>query len=104
MEILTQLENRIDEVLARVKELEAENARLKRELENGATELETENLKLTDELDRERASKEAVVARIDLLLKKLSEETEKEHETKSDYDSSEEEQEDMGFGFATDTE
>lgn len=104
MEILTRLENRIDEVLARVKELEAENAKLKREIENRATELESENLRLQDELDREKAAKEAVVARIDMLLRKLSEETEKESGTEAQDEPQDDEQDDVGFGFAMDTE
>jgi cell division protein ZapB len=104
MEILTRLENRIDEILTRVKELEAENARLKRELENGAAELETENLRLQDELDREKAAKEAVVARIDHLLKKLAGETRQENEKTAEAEVEKEEQEEFGFGFAPDTE
>lgn len=100
MEILTRLENRIEEILARVKELEAENSRLKRDLEEGSTALETENLRLRTELDREKAAKEAVVTRIDNLLKKISGETGEPSFSLVEA----EKEEDLGFGFAPDTE
>lgn len=100
MEILTRLENRIDEVLARNKELESENERLKREFESGAAELESENLRLKDELDREKAAKEAVVARIDLLLKKLSGETSDQPAAPAEAEKPKEEE--LGFGFVPD--
>jgi cell division protein ZapB len=72
MEILSKLEARIDEMLVKMRDLEKEKARLAEKLESGSSELEAENRRLKDELDRERASKEAVVARIDALLAKLS--------------------------------
>jgi cell division protein ZapB len=97
MEILTRLENKIEEVLARNKELESENERLKREFETGAAELESDNLRLKDELDRERAAKEAVVSRIDLLLKKLSGEVPVESAAPAETEMADEDE--LGFGF-----
>ena len=75
MEILSQLESKIEAILQKTKALEEENRGLRQKMELGLGELESENRRLQEELDRERAGKEAVLARIDELLKKLQEET-----------------------------
>ncbi|NJB68174.1 regulator of replication initiation timing [Desulfobaculum xiamenense] len=76
MDALSQLEARIDSILAKNRVLEEENRRLRRELEDGKRELETENRTLRDEIERERSAKRDVLAKIDGLLNKLQVETE----------------------------
>ncbi|GAB6177138.1 hypothetical protein JCM16814_20290 [Desulfobaculum senezii] len=76
MDALSQLEARIDSMLAKNRVLEEENRRLRRELDGGKRELESENRALRDELERERAGKRDVLAKIDNLLEKLQSETE----------------------------
>ncbi|MEW5774066.1 MAG: cell division protein ZapB [Thermodesulfobacteriota bacterium] len=71
METLARLEQRIDTLLARMRGLEDENKRLKREIDQALTEIEAENRRLREELERERSGKEAVLSRIDGLLAKL---------------------------------
>lgn len=73
MEILARLESRIEEMLTKIRGLENENAELKRRMEESIGTLENENLRLMEELENERAGKEAVVERIDSLLRKLTE-------------------------------
>jgi hypothetical protein len=73
MEILARLESRIEEMLMKIRGLENDNAELKRRMEASISALEDENLRLTEELETERAGKEAVVERIDSLLRKLTE-------------------------------
>lgn len=75
MDALSQLEARIDSILAKNRVLEEENRRLRRELESGKRDLESDNRVLRDELERERAAKDAVLAKIDGLLNKLQSET-----------------------------
>lgn len=75
METLVRLEERIDSLLARMRALEDENKRLKREVDQALTEMETDNRRLREELERERSGKEAVLSRIDGLLAKLQDDT-----------------------------
>lgn len=75
METLVRLEERIDSLLARMRGLEDENRRLKREVDQALTEMEAENRRLKEELERERSGKEAVLSRIDGLLAKLQDDT-----------------------------
>lgn len=71
MEILSQLESKVESLLLKIKALEEENLRLKLEAEQGRVDLEGENRRLVDELERERSAKQEVAGRIDSLLSKL---------------------------------
>ncbi|WP_461209648.1 cell division protein ZapB [Desulfocurvus sp. DL9XJH121] len=75
MEILSQLESKIESLLQKNRALEDENRRLKEEAERGAFDLKADNARLREELERERGSKDEVLGRIDGLLKKLSDDT-----------------------------
>jgi len=75
MEILSQLETKIESLLQKVRTLEDENRRLKEEAERSAFDLSAENARLREELERERGSKSEVLSRIDGLLQKLSDDT-----------------------------
>lgn len=75
MEVLSLLENKIGTLLQKLQGLEEENRRLKEDAEHGLRDLKAENARLTEELDKERASKEEVLGRIDGLLQKLQDET-----------------------------
>ena len=67
MDIIDTLEERIAQLVSRLKVLEEENKTLK-------TVLEQENASLKEALDQERMKKETVLSRVDQLLKKLQEE------------------------------
>jgi cell division protein ZapB len=67
MDIIDTLEERIAQLVGRLKALEEENRRLK-----AATD--QENASLKEALDQERQKKDAVLSRVDQLLKKLQEE------------------------------
>ena len=67
MDIIDTLEEHIAQLVSRLKALEEENRRLK------AT-VDQENASLKEALDQERQKKDAVLSRVDLLLKKLQEE------------------------------
>lgn len=71
MEILSQLESKVESLLLKVKALEEENLRLKLEAEQGRADLESDNIRLVEELERERTAKQEVAGRIDSLLSKL---------------------------------
>lgn len=82
MDILEQLEKRVEDVLSRLAGLEAdktrleqENAQLREESSSGRQELEEENQRLREELDKEKTTKEAVLNKIDGLLKKIADHT-----------------------------
>lgn len=67
MDIIDILEERIAQLVSRLKALEEENRTLK-------AVLEEENASLKEALDQERQKKDAVLSRVDQLLKKLQEE------------------------------
>ena len=67
MDIIDSLEERIAQLVSRLKTLEEENRVLK------AT-MEKENASLKEALDQERQKKDAVLSRVDQLLRKLQEE------------------------------
>lgn len=67
MDIIDTLEDRIAQLVSRLKTLEEENRAMK-------TAMERETLALKDALDQERQKKDAVISRVDQLLKKLQEE------------------------------
>lgn len=75
MEVLSRLETRIETLLQKLSTLKEENARLKDESQHSIEDLKSENARLRQDLERERASKEEVLARIDGLLQKLTDET-----------------------------
>ncbi|WP_028587662.1 cell division protein ZapB [Desulfocurvus vexinensis] len=75
MEMLSRLESKIESLLTRVAALKEDNARLREEAQRGQEDLMAENRRLREDLERERASKEEVLARIDGLLQKLQDET-----------------------------
>lgn len=75
MEMLSRLESKIESLLTKLAALKEENARLKDESQRGLEDLKAENRRLREDLDRERASKEEVLGRIDGLLQKLQDET-----------------------------
>ena len=76
MEMLSRLESKIESLLTKLTALKEENSRLKDESQRGLEDLKAENRRLREDLDRERASKEEVLGRIDGLLQKLQDETE----------------------------
>jgi len=67
MDIIDTLEERVAQLVNRLKALEDENRALK------AT-MEQENASMKEALDMERQKKDAVLSRVDQLLKKLQEE------------------------------
>ncbi|TVM17589.1 cell division protein ZapB [Oceanidesulfovibrio indonesiensis] len=71
MDLIDQLESRIDELLTTLKGVREENARLRQEAAAGASTYEEEKRRLLEELQQEREAKNAVLARIDALLEKL---------------------------------
>jgi len=75
MEILSQLETKIESLLEKVRTLEGENRRLREENERGVSDMQAENARLREELNRERGAKDEVLGRIDGMLKRLQEET-----------------------------
>ncbi len=75
MEVLSQLETKIESLIQRNHFLEKENRRLKEEAELGTTSLQADNDRLREELQREQESKDAVLKRIDGLLNKLSDDS-----------------------------
>lgn len=75
MEMLSRLETKIESLLLKLAALKEENARLKDESQRGIEDLRAENQRLRDDLERERASKEEVLGRIDGLLNKLQDES-----------------------------
>jgi len=75
MEMLSRLESKIESLLTRLAALKEDNARLRDEAQRGQEDLMAENRRLREDLERERASKEEVLARIDGLLQKLQDET-----------------------------
>ncbi|GAB6038306.1 hypothetical protein JCM15519_28650 [Fundidesulfovibrio butyratiphilus] len=68
MDIFDTLEDRIAQLVSRLRAVEEENKTLK------AT-LESETNTLRDALEQERQKKDAVLSRVDQLLKKLQEES-----------------------------
>ena len=68
MDIIDTLEDRIAQLVSRLKALEEENKAMK-------AAMEKESLFLKDALDQERQKKDAVLSRVDQLLKKLQEES-----------------------------
>ena len=67
MDIIDTLEERIAQLVSRLKALEQEKIALK-------STLEQENVSLKEALEQERQKKDAVLSRVDQLLKKLQEE------------------------------
>ena len=68
MDIIDTLEERVAQLVSRLKALEEENKTLK------ATTVQ-ENASLKEALSQERQKKDAVLSRVDQLLKKLQEES-----------------------------
>lgn len=75
MDILTQLEQRIDSLLETVSTLTAEKARLQEELESGLAAFAEENSQLKAQVDEERATRQAVLDRVDAMLAKVQSHT-----------------------------
>lgn len=82
MDLLEQLENRIEDILSRLKTAEEKNGvleeqvkQLQEEAQTGKADLESENVRLREELEQEKAAKEAVLNKIDGLLTKIAEQT-----------------------------
>ncbi|WP_243439305.1 cell division protein ZapB [Fundidesulfovibrio soli] len=67
MDIIDTLEERIAQLVSRLKALEEENRELK-------AAMERENASMKEALDHERQKKDAVLSRVDQLLRKLQEE------------------------------
>lgn len=67
MDIIDALEERIAQLVSRLKALEEENRELK-------AAMERDNVSMKEALDQERQKKDAVLSRVDQLLKKLQEE------------------------------
>lgn len=67
MDIIDTLEERIAQLVSRLKSLEEENKTLK-------ALMDQENASLKEALEQERQKKDAVLSRVDQLLKKLQEE------------------------------
>lgn len=75
MELIDQLEQRIDTLLETVTSLREENRRLKEEVDLGLAVLEDENRALKEQLEQERGTQDTVRRRIDALLLKLKDQT-----------------------------
>lgn len=75
MELIDQLEQRIEGMLQGMTTLREENRRLKEEVDLGLAALEEENRSLKEELEQERSMREAVLQRVDSLLAKLKDQT-----------------------------
>ncbi|WP_027192716.1 cell division protein ZapB [Megalodesulfovibrio gigas] len=71
MELIDQLEQKIDSLLASNEALRQENTQLLDALQHDMETYQAETARLTQELERERAARLAVAARIDGLLRKL---------------------------------
>lgn len=67
MDIIDTLEERIAQLVSRLKSLEEENKTLK-------ALMDQENASMKEALEQERQKKDAVLSRVDQLLKKLQEE------------------------------
>ncbi|MFP5239151.1 MAG: cell division protein ZapB [Acidobacteriota bacterium] len=67
MDIIDTLEERIAQLVSRLKALEEENRELK-------AAMERDNASMKEALDQERQKKDAVLSRVDQLLRKLQEE------------------------------
>lgn len=76
MELLDRLEQRINDLLAKLNDFKSENTRLRDTLSNMALEksaLEEENRKLHESLAQRDALREEAVRRIDALLCRIEE-------------------------------
>lgn len=71
MELIDQLEQRLDMLLAEAATLRQENSQLKEALQRESASMQEEHLRLTRELEQERAARQAVTASIDSLLQKI---------------------------------
>ncbi|MCA1944719.1 MAG: cell division protein ZapB [Desulfovibrio sp.] len=71
MELIDQLERKLDSLLATNAALRQENARLQEALQHDVQAHQAEAARLAQELERERAARLAVAARIDVLLGKI---------------------------------
>lgn len=74
MDALSQLESRVDQLIARLEILRAENTRLGEELTQAAQEnihLATQNRALRRSLDQEIALRQAALGRLQALLEKI---------------------------------
>lgn len=76
MDVLDNLENRVNELLARLDELNLENARLRNEMTSLSRDMEhlrNNNKDLQTALEKELRLREEALARIDALLYKIRE-------------------------------
>ena len=71
MELLDQLESRVNSLVAEMERLRAENEQLRADVSNGLKTLTEENTSLKRSLEEEQKLKEAVSQRIDMLLQRL---------------------------------
>lgn len=71
MELLDQLEQRIESMLTSISTLQEENHRLKEEVDQGLSALADENRALKESLEEERKMRESVLQRVDSLIGKL---------------------------------
>ena len=71
MELLDQLESRIDSLIVETERLRAENEQLRVDVSTGRKALAEESTSLKRALKEERKLKEAVSQRIDMLLQRL---------------------------------
>lgn len=76
MELLNQLEQRINTLLERVKTLAEENASLKQSQEQELAALVQENTTLREELEKERGRNSDALVRIEALIGRIKEHTE----------------------------
>lgn len=75
MELIDQLEQRIESMLESIETLQEENRRLKEEVDLGLSALEDENRALKESLEEERSMRESVLQRVDALIGKLKDRT-----------------------------
>jgi hypothetical protein len=75
MELLQQLEQRIDALLDRQNALQAENAALRASQEEELSALAQENSNLREELERERTRGVEALSRIEALIERIKEHT-----------------------------
>ncbi len=75
MELIDQLEQRVESLLGTLDVLREENRRLKDEVDLGLAALEDENRALKEQLEQERATQSAVRERIDVLVSRLKDQT-----------------------------
>lgn len=73
MELLDQLEQRLTELLARLKSLSVENASLRQEQERDLASLADENQRLREDLEKMRTRDSATAARIESLVARIRE-------------------------------